>query len=117
MQYKQKVKTGYVMKFSNVASRPNKTAKGFTKHYERNSQLGKERKVSMSILDTDYIGKLTVYGTCDVLAGNRFAYFIKTVIIEHPIDKGYFKKVLILNERGKSKLRMLKRLKATTNIY
>jgi hypothetical protein len=96
------------MSISNVKNRPNKVAKGFTKHYERNEKLGKSRIDNPKHPDykekSSHINSLIVRGTTDVLAGGML-FLIKKIKKEHPIDKGYFKEVFVLSEFGKAKLR------------
>lgn len=101
MYYKSKVTGGFIQKFSNVDKRPNKVAKGFTKHHERNMSKGKEN------MKPD-IGSLIVRGTTDVLAKKTSLGISKRILKEHPTDKGYFKEVLILSDAGKLKLKQLK---------
>jgi hypothetical protein len=56
------------------------------------------------------LNSLAVKGTCDRLGSGNWLYF-KTVTIEHPTDKGYFKKVKRLSDKGRSKLERLKNKK------
>ena len=94
----------------NLNNRPNKQAKSFTKHYERNKAKGRRyidnpaHPAYNSTLNT-----LIVRGTLDHLAKTKF--YIKRIKIEHPTDKGYFKEVLVLTDTGKKRLQTMKRLK------
>lgn len=96
---------------TNVHNRPNKVAKGFTKHYERNEKLDKRRITNPKHSDYNpkdsIINSLIVRGTTDSLSGG-LSFFVSRVKIEHPIDRGYFKEVYILSNFGKAKLRNLK---------
>ena len=87
-------------KFSNIESRPNKVAKGFTKNAERMKRQGRKHITDNTLL------RLTVRGTTDELAGCNFLF--KKTMKEHPIDKGYFKEVFILTDAGKRKLKIKK---------
>lgn len=103
-QYQVKAKGNFIYKFSNVESRPNKVAKGFTKHYERGAKYGKEN------MNPD-IGSLMVRGTTDILSKRTHlaVSLSKKVMKEHPIDKGYFKQVYVLSDAGKRLLKQKKR--------
>lgn len=92
-----------VYKFSNAENRPNRTAKGMTRTYERGRRWGKEvRKPD--------VGTLMVRGTCDPLAKRMgVASLSKKVMKEHPTDKGYFKQVYVLSDFGRTRLQNLKR--------
>jgi hypothetical protein len=96
--------------FSNVKNRPNKQAKGFTKHYERREKMGRQRvtnpKHPLYKPKEKIINTLIVKGTLDVLKG--YTFLKKKVILEHPIDKGYFKEVYVLSDMGKNYLQRLK---------
>lgn len=111
-QYKDNTKYGNV-KFSNVPNRPNKVAKGFTKHYEGWESLGRVRISNDKHPDYNKRGtsreilNLIVNGTTDTLRCLGIA-LKKKVKIEHPLDKGYFKEVYILTEAGKRRLMILK---------
>lgn len=96
---------------SNVKNRPNRQAKGFTKHYERREKMGKQRitndkhpnyKPKEKLITT-----LIVRGTSDVLKG--YWLFRKRVVIQHPTDMGFTKEVFVLNDMGKAKLKRLRR--------
>jgi hypothetical protein len=100
---------------SNIKNRPNKLAKGFTKHFERCEKIGKVRITNPkhTKYNEEKIGVITnliVRGTTDILRGYK-SLFCKKIKVEHPIDKGYFKEVYVLTDFGKSKLRNLKRKK------
>ena len=98
---------------SNVSNRHNKQAKGFTKHYERRERMGRKLVLKKSPTEAEStITKLIVRGTLDHLARTNF--FFKKVMVEHPIDKGYFKEVYILTDSGKARLRTMKKLKASS---
>lgn len=97
---------------SQVANRPNKIAKGFTKHLEARQAKGRQRKVDkpwIPLADQKQyiIGNLSIYGTCDTLAKRKgiVLRIAKVVKKEHPIDKGYFKEVYVLTEYGKKLLK------------
>lgn len=91
---------------SNVANRPNRQAKGFTKHYERREAKGRMTRANLEV------GALIVRGTTDHLVRAKWLYF-KKVQVEHPTDKGYFKTVFVLTDTGKKRLKTMKRLKET----
>jgi hypothetical protein len=96
----------------NLKNRPNKQAKGFTKHYERNKAKGRtyiENPAHPAFNAT--LNTLIVRGTLDHLAKTKF--YLKKVRIEHPTDKGFFKDAYILNESGKKLLQSRKRLKSS----
>ncbi len=88
---------------SNVANRPNKLAKGLTKHYERRVKMNRGTHVA------DVVSKLMVRGTTDHLT-NKWLYF-KKVLVEHPTDKGYFKSVITLTDTGRKRLQTMRQLK------
>jgi hypothetical protein len=96
---------------TNIGHRQNKQAKGFTKHYESREAKGRIRITNPKHPNYDPkeidITRLIVKGTLDSLYGHRF--LIKRIKIEHPIDKGFFKEVIILNDMGKSLVRRMKR--------
>ena len=71
---------------------PSKNLIGFNKMHEK-------KKMSDRNL------KLVVYGTFDVLGKTKRDF--KHISIEHKTDKGYFKRVIILSEIGKEKLKRL----------
>lgn len=102
------------MSQSNVKNRPNKTAKGFTKHLERREAMGRTRISNPKHPNYNpkeiLVTKLIVKGTLDHLAGSKTFYF-KKAKIEHPTDKGYFKEGYILNDSGKSRLKTMRNLK------
>ncbi len=107
-------------KTSNVENRPNKIAKGFTKHYEREEAKGKIRISNPKHLNYNeeksiIINKLIVRGTTDELRGYSL-FYRKLIKKEHPIDKGYFKEVYVLSDMGKAKLARLKRKKVRSKI-
>jgi hypothetical protein len=51
----------------------------------------------------EILSTLAVYGTTDVLAkrGGHTLGLSKQITVEHPTDKGYFKKVFVLSDYGK----------------
>lgn len=85
--------------------RPNKTANGFTKHYERREKLGRKRPIITLYSKqekADNITRLIVRGTLDLLAARIGILSIsRRIKKEHPIDKGYFKEIYIISEYGK----------------
>lgn len=101
------------LKISNVYQRPNKVSKGFTKHYEKWAQKGRQRISNNKHPNYNKRGtaqeilSLIVRGTTDKLNGLGFVYK-KKILKEHPIDKGYFKEVYVLTDAGKRKLKNLK---------
>ncbi len=101
-----KPKYGRVTKLSNVDNRPNKIAKGCTKHFERNQARGKDN-------NNINFNTLIVRGTLDGLAKRSGVLSIaKKIKVEHKTDKGYFKEVYVLSDFGK---RLLKNLKYLNN--
>lgn len=107
-------------KTSNVENRPNKTAKGFTKHYERREAKGQIRITNPKHANYNeekdrIINKLIVKGTTDELRGYS-TFFRKLIRKEHLVDKGYFKEVYVLSDMGKLKLARLKREKVWSEI-
>ena len=96
-----------------IDSRPNKVAKGFTKHYEQRKKQGRElvlnEKHPAYRQKTPMLLKLMVKGTTDSLIG--FTYMRKRVIVKHPTEFGYFKEAYVLSSMGKAKLQRLKREK------
>lgn len=89
---------------NNPLNRPNKQAIGFTKHYEMRQNMGKIMISNPNHPDynnekTRTILGLIVKGTNDVLS--RKSLWTKKIKIEHPIDKGYFKEVIVLSDIGK----------------
>ena len=112
MQYKDNTPSANT-KFSNVDSRPNKTAKGFTKHYENWATKGRQRISNDKHLQYNKRGNakeilsLIVRGTTDNLKSLKGGY-IKLIKKEHSINKGYFKEVYTLTESGKRKLKQKK---------
>ena len=100
-------------KFSSVDNRPNKVAGGFTKQSERWDTQGRVRISNPQHPEFNKRGtyrevlSLTVRGTTDVLTSMHHHLF-KKVKKEHPIDKGYFKEVLVLSDWGRTKLRTKK---------
>ena len=99
---------------SNVNNRPNRVAKGFTKHYERREAQNKQRITNpnhpLYKEKEKLINRLIVRGTTDDLHGYSLLYR-KLIKIEHPIDRGFFKQVYILSDMGKGRLKRLKREK------
>ena len=90
---------------SNTKNRPNKQAKGFTKHYERRKAMGRNQ------LPKEDVNTLIVRGTLDELGRGRWM-ITKKIKIEHPVDKGYFKEVYVLHEKyGKTLLNHKKRMR------
>lgn len=81
--------------------KPNKSQIGYSKQEDRiKTKLGKSVEVR------SHVRTLWVRGTLDILARSRFD---RTWISkEHPIDKGYYKKVLVLNDTGRSELNRLR---------
>lgn len=51
--------------------------------------------------------KLSVLGSTDVLAV-LVNYMFKRVMVEHPTDKGYFKEVYVLSDKGKLRLKSMR---------
>lgn len=99
------------MSISNVKHRPNKVAKGFTKHYEQRENKGRQVRLWLANSNkSSDLSSLIVRGTTDHLAGGKWLY-IKKIKVEHPIDKGYFKEVYVLTDKGKARLKTLKRFK------
>lgn len=74
-----------------IQKRDNKQTLGFRKHYGNSTCK-------------DSILKLIVYGNFDVLHKTMFGN-ITLINKEHAIDKGYFKKVYVLSDAGKRKLK------------
>lgn len=75
---------------------PSKNLIGYNKHYSnryRNHRLSEK------------FNTLLVKGTFDQLARTNFNITWKT--IEHKTDKGYFKKVAVLSEQGRKKLKKI----------
>lgn len=73
-------------------NRSNKTAVGITKtitDQKRNTRLKRDVEI------------LSVYGTLDILRGGTLKFLIKKIKVEHPIDKGYYKEIYVLNDMGK----------------
>jgi len=96
---------------SNVKNRPNKLAKGFTKHYERCEKMGRVRisnpkHPQHNEEKSRIINSLIVKGTTDELRG--YLFIAKKIKKEHPKDRGYFKEVYVLTDMGRAKLRNLK---------
>ena len=107
-------------KISNIKNRPNKLAKGFTKHYERREAKGQIRisnpkHPKYNEEKERIINNLIVRGTTDKLNGYSFIYR-KLIKKEHPVDKGYFKEVYVLTDSGRAKLARLKREKVLSEI-
>ena len=107
------------MKSSTIGHRQNKTAKGFTAHYERREKLGRVRisnpKHPLYKEEKEkIILALIVRGTLDSFAKRGGVGSIlglaKKVKKEHPIDKGYFKEVYVISDCGKRRLRELKNI-------
>ena len=78
------------------ATNPTNNLLGYNKAYARN-----KHKATGDAL------RLLVKGTLDTLDRGFFRNS-KLTEKEHPTDKGYFKKVFVLNDNGKRALRMLK---------
>ena len=91
---------------SRVKYRPNKIAKGFTKHYER-------RNKKINIKKERLLLSLILYGTCDELANRAggVLHISKRIKKEHPIDKGYFRDVIVLSDYGKKLLKKIKQIR------
>ena len=119
MQYTDNTK-GSNLKFSNVENRPNKTAKGFTKHYENwatkgRSHISNDKHPNFNKRGTFHeILSLITRGTTDELRGLSFT-IKKKVLKEHPTEKGYFKEVYVLTDFGKRKLKNLKQNKCNAS--
>lgn len=115
MQYRDNTPSAN-LKFSNIENRLNKTAKGFTKHYERWAQQGRQRIGNYKHPQYNNRGNakevlsLIVNGTTDELKGLGWIYK-KLVEKEHPTDKGYFKKVYILTDAGRLRLKSARKRK------
>jgi len=87
-------------------NRPNKIAKGITKNEVRHKNRGKVREI---FNDKDSIVRtLGVRGTLDEI-GRFWPFRTMTVTVEHPVDKGYFKKVKRLNDKGRTALKWARR--------
>lgn len=80
--------------------KPTREQLGYHKQEERI-----KRKMGKSVEVRDHVRTLWVRGTLDVLAKSKFdRQWVKK---EHPIDKGYFKKMLVLTEIGQKKLKRM----------
>ena len=96
----------------NLKGRPNKQAKGFTKHYYQMKEKGRrfiENPVHPNF--NHILNTLIVRGTLDHLAKGKTFYF-KKIKIQHPTDMGFYKEAYVLTDSGKRRLQTMKRLKA-----
>lgn len=96
------MKDGYViLRGSTYYFKPSKNLIGYNKHLERLRKLNKKHSTVFNAL--------VVKGTLDSFV--KVMAYTQSAQKEHPTDKGYFKKVTVLNERGRERLRHLKSLK------
>lgn len=81
--------------------KPTRVQLGYHKQEERI-----KRKLGKSVLVRPNVRTLWVRGTLDKLAQSKFT--THWIDKKHPIDIGYFKRVLVLSHIGKCKLERLK---------
>ena len=94
-------------------TRPTKVANGYSKvladreriHRGFREKEGYEEKTRILL-------SLAVRGTTDPLGSMRF--YVKSVIKHHPDDPSYTKRVLVLNDRGHTKVERKRRWKTRT---
>lgn len=84
-----------------------------TKNEERNKANGKKRNYTNKKSET--LLKLMVKGTTDE-TGRFWDYYVKSIQKEHPTDKGYFKKMYVLTDKGRRILEAKRKAKSINKI-